>query len=102
MAAVSPHFIEGIADVLTFGARKYHRNNWLKGLSWSETLDSLHRHLAAIERGEEKDDESGLLHIHHINCNGMFLAHFYQFKENYKKFDDRVFTLEFVKSIVGS
>lgn len=102
IAAISPHFIEGIADVLTFGARKYARNNWMKGLSFSETLDSLERHLKALQRGEERDDESGILHIHHVNCNGMFLAHYFQFYDNYKNFDDRAFTIEFIKAITGS
>jgi hypothetical protein len=62
------------AQVLEFGAVKYDRDNWRKGMQTSKILDSLLRHIAAIQRGEVVDPESGLPHIGHIGCNVMFLG----------------------------
>ena len=72
----SPWADEGLAAVLTYGANKYAAHNYRKGLSWSETLDSLKRHLSAFIKGEDIDPESGLPHIDHIACNAHFLSHF--------------------------
>ena len=52
--------------------------NWERGLSWTETVDSLRRHLAAFMQGEDVDVESGLPHVHHLQCNAMMLAHFFE------------------------
>lgn len=62
------------AQVLAFGARKYARDNWRKGMPVTEILDSLLRHIASMQKGERIDQESGLSHIGHIQCNAMFLA----------------------------
>ena len=66
--------LEPMAKVLEFGAKKYDRDNWKKGLKFSEILDSMLRHIAAIQSGEEIDPESGLSHIGHIQCNALFLG----------------------------
>jgi len=97
--------IEGIVKVLTYGLEKYTvkdengnvistgANNWRKGMEWSSIIGSLKRHLAAIEKGEDYDydkncptcksgercnNHSGLLHIDHLMCNGMFLSAYYR------------------------
>lgn len=62
------------ARVLEFGAVKYGQDNWRKGMPIGKLLDSLLRHVAAIQRGEEVDPESGISHIGHIQSNAMFLG----------------------------
>ena len=62
------------AKVLEFGAKKYGRNNWRKGMPVDKLLDSLLRHIAAIQRGDHIDLESGISHIGHIQSNAMFLG----------------------------
>lgn len=66
--------ISGVATVGAFGAMKYARNNYKKGLSHTEIADSMMRHLAAYLCGEEVDPESGLPHVDHVAWNGLALA----------------------------
>ena len=73
--------------VLEFGATKYGDYNWAKGLSIRETCESLKRHLDAFMEGEDKDNESGLSHIGHIQCNALFLS---WMMENRSDLDDRI------------
>jgi hypothetical protein len=70
--------MEGLAKVLTFGAKKYARNNWRGGISYSRLTAALLRHTFAILKGEYTDPESGLPHIDHVGCCWMFLS--YMFK----------------------
>lgn len=65
-----------LVKVLEFGATKYAPFNWAKGLSWTETSESLMRHLTAWLQGEDRDSETGLSHMAHVMCNAMFLMHF--------------------------
>ena len=74
---VQPRAHEDMVDVLTMGAEKYFDRNWENGLSWTSVLASMKRHIAAIERGEDYDPESGRLHIAHVACNAHFLNAFY-------------------------
>lgn len=71
---LDPLALEGLAAVLTFGARKYAAHNWRGGLSYSRLVGALLRHTFAILRGEDNDPESGLAHIDHIGCCWMFLS----------------------------
>lgn len=63
-----------IAEVLTFGARKYKPNNWRQCDDYGRYLAAAWRHWFAIyEQDELIDQESGLSHIAHFMTNIMFL-----------------------------
>ena len=69
--------VKGVLSVLTFGANKYAAHSWREVEDNERRYsDALFRHLVAIQEHGLKavDEESGLLHIDHLNCNGLFLA----------------------------
>ena len=77
------------AEVLEYGRKKYGKNNWACGMSWSRPYAACLRHLMAWNNGENIDPESGLHHIGHALCNLLFLATFISEPEGYAGFDDR-------------
>lgn len=68
--------IDEVAKVLMFGAQKYERDNWRKGLSKERLLAGVYRHIASSNNGELKDPESGISHLAHAICGLMFALHF--------------------------
>lgn len=91
MDLLDPTFTEGVAQVLTFGAKKYASDNWRGGIEFTRLIAAAHRHLAAIQRGEDYDPESGLPHVYHVGCCMQFLGWMMQFKP---EMDDRWYTKE--------
>jgi len=85
---IPPDATEGLGLVLTFGAKKYAPYNWLEGIKYSKIIAAIKRHLLAVERNEDIDSESGLLHVDHIACNIAFLQT-YMRHGVYQEFDDR-------------
>ena len=77
MSLVDQKFIDGVAEILTFGAKKYKPSSW-QFISDAPRRyeDALLRHISAWRRGELIDEESGFSHLKHIACNVMFLMHF--------------------------
>lgn len=65
-----------LARVYGFGETKYERYNYLKGYAWSLSVDALFRHLFAFLSGEDRDPESGLLHMAHVMWHAGTLASF--------------------------
>lgn len=65
----------GVAEVMTFGAKKYGDLNWQKGIRANRIYAAMRRHLDAWWRGEDIDPESGLPHLAHLAANaGMWLG----------------------------
>ena len=69
--------LEDIVKVLTFGANKYKDNNWMfVENAKSRYFAAAMRHLAAYQKGELIDEETGLTHLSHAATNLMFLMFF--------------------------
>ena len=77
MSLVDPLYVEDIARVLTYGAKKYTANSW-QNVEDAERRykDALLRHTSEYLKGIELDEESGLTHLSHMATNIMFLSHF--------------------------
>lgn len=73
-----PEALEGIAQVLTFGAGKYGDRNWEAGMKWSRVYGACMRHLWAWWRGEKEDAETGRSHLWHAGCCIAFLIAYEQ------------------------
>ena len=72
-----PECLEGIVEVLTFGAKKYAPNNWLKVPDAKDRYyAAAMRHLQAWRKGEITDPESGLHHLKHAATCLIFLLYF--------------------------
>lgn len=68
--------LEDTVKVLGFGAVKYGRDNWQK-VEPQRYVAAAFRHLVAIAKGEEFDEESGLTHAAHLACCALFLGRQY-------------------------
>ncbi len=63
---------EGLAAVLTYGAKKYKPNNW-RSVDAERYVAAFDRHWHAYIAGELLDQESGLPHLAHCMTNLAFL-----------------------------
>lgn len=71
---IPPEMLEGIAEVLTYGANKYGDNNWQELEDFNNRYyAALERHLQAWRKGEDFDEESSLHHLAHAATNALFL-----------------------------
>jgi len=71
---VPPHGLKALTEVLTFGAQKYERDNWIHVPEAKRRyFDAMQRHTWAWKEGEKFDPESGLHHLAHAMCCLMFL-----------------------------
>lgn len=81
-----PLALDDVAAVLSFGAKKYERGNYRKGLQYSRLIAAALRHIMAFNNGENNDKESGLNHIAHAACCLLFLLEMQKLKP---EMDDR-------------
>lgn len=66
-----------VADVLTYGAKKYSPGNWVHvPRAHGRYMAAAMRHLAARAEGQLVDEESGLPHLAHAVCSLLFAMHF--------------------------
>lgn len=76
-----------VVRVLEFGAKKYAKGNWAKGMKWSVCFDCTMSHLTKAQAGLKNDDESGISHLAHALCNILFLL---AYRDLYPEGDDRL------------
>lgn len=80
--------LEEVAKVLQFGAAKYGRRNWEKGIAFSRLVGALLRHTFSWLRGETNDKETGYSHMAHAACECLFILAFE--RRGRTDLDDRV------------
>ena len=61
-----------LAEVLTYGAKKYKPNNWRKG-EVDRYIGAVMRHWNAYRKGEINDKDTTMPHLWHMFCNVGFL-----------------------------
>ena len=80
--------LTGVGQVLSFGAKKYERHNWAKGIKTSRNFAAAVRHILQVAKGETIDPESGLHHYYHALCDLFFLYETLSFTDA-ETWDDR-------------
>ena len=78
--------LEEVHKVLNSKLEQYEINEWRKGLSWSEAISVLEKHLLEFKSGKDFD-ENGLLNIAHVASQALLLSEMYKC---YPQGDDRV------------
>lgn len=66
-----PRALLAVTRVLDFGALKYEAHSW-QGIEVERYNAAARRHRLARDLGEERDSESGLLHMAHEAANLLF------------------------------
>lgn len=84
-----PGALSEVANVATFGLHKYDAHNWRKGLSWSDCFRAILSHSFKFFTGEDRDPESGCLHVAHTAWNALALTEMMLSGQRYLSFDDR-------------
>lgn len=87
LSLIPTQLIEGVGEVMTFGAKKYKKDNWKNLDNPERYLDALMRHLEAYRRGEEFDEETGLPHMAHLATNAGFLLWFDEERTGWREED---------------
>ena len=78
--------ILAISKVLMYGAQKYEKGNFRRGMKWTTPYDCAQRHMMLWLDGEELDAESGLPHLYHAIANVAMLI---EFETTCPELDDR-------------
>ncbi len=86
MSLIDHHCAVEQVKALEYGMNKYARNNYKKGLPFTEVIDALERHIGEFKEGQDNDQESGLPHTAHIQACAMMLSYMNQFRAD---MDDR-------------
>lgn len=78
--------LEQEAQAFAFGANKYGKYNFRKGIEYTRLLDAVMRHTLAFTDGEDFDPESGESHLAHARANLAMLIYMVKHKS---ELDDR-------------
>ncbi|MFG0245700.1 MAG: dATP/dGTP diphosphohydrolase domain-containing protein [Phycisphaerales bacterium JB052] len=70
---IPPQPLLEVAQVFTYGAKKYSAGNWTKAPSIRRYMAATMRHILAFMSGENTDPESGLPHLAHAATNLMII-----------------------------
>lgn len=81
---VPPSAFAAMADVLTYGARKYKPNNWKNVDDPERYIAALLRHIESYRQGEKCDKESGKPHLAHALTNAAMLLELDYVPEQWK------------------
>lgn len=68
-----PDALMELGRVYGVGAKKYAPRNWERGMRLSKVLGPLMRHLFRWQMGQDRDEESGQLHLAHVAWNALAL-----------------------------
>ena len=88
--------ITEVSKVLTEKLKKHEVNEWKYGISWTEVLSSLKKHLTEFELGNDHTEE-GLLHMAEVASDALILCEYYSI---YPQGDNRIIA-PINKPIVG-
>lgn len=69
ISIVPREFVEATAKAFAYGAGKYGRDNFKKGIEVTRTIDAALRHIFAFLDGEELDPESLEGHLSHASAS---------------------------------
>lgn len=86
LALIPKEFLDEVAQAFGYGAGKYGKYNFTKGIETTRLLDAAMRHLTAFAWGEDNDPESKRSHLGHAGaCIAMCLF----MLKNHPGLDDR-------------
>ena len=88
--------ITEVSKVLTEKLKKHEVNEWKYGISWTEVLSSLKKHLTEFELGNDYTEE-GLLHMAEVASDALILC---EYSSIYPQGDNRIIA-PINKPIVG-
>lgn len=86
LSLVPKEALWGLANALTYGAKKYGRHNYRAGIQYSRLAAACMRHLTAYMDGADIDIESGNSHLDHALASLAMLA---VMAQNNPEMDDR-------------
>lgn len=83
MDLLEPEFITEMAEVLAFGARRYGRFNYRRGISTMRLLAAALRHTFAFLGGTDNDKDTGKSHLAHAACSLMMCHYIWKNKKEH-------------------
>lgn len=83
---IPPDALRQLAEHYGRGAQKYDPDNWMRGYDWDLSYDAMQRHAGQFWGGEDRDEETGSLHVIAVAWHALTLA---EFNRTHPEFDNR-------------